>query len=328
MGIGIGRLYYPVVVVLFMGAALIGCGREGGTSAQTADGNPPAASNHAAADGLSVSVDSATSEVTVVAGGQGRAGLQSILDQAYDEDGETTGKVVRKWVADRDVLDANDIRDLLEDSWNQDPEGTTQVIRPWFVQRASLEVGDIPALLDKAWKYDSADTRETLGQWGADKGFVDVEDPDSLAKYDLVSGRNLAQIKNAIQTYHNDKWNELLNLAQETSPELGRNRVLVSVSWAFPNAISRGLLRFSEGDERFLQRMNSAVTLGPVNDPEATIQIVVEYPIEMPEDRVQVQDADFVNLVTTMRGQDMPERDSQAWNDALKVGVVSGYVYL
>lgn len=278
---------------------------------------------------FTIQVPQDKASVEVIAQGSPKANLRVILDKAYDKDGTATGTVVRNWLQDRDVLKAEDLRDLLDVTWNKDKEGTASVIRPWFMSKSTMELSDIPLLLTKAWEYNADDTRNVLRTWGGEYGFIDASDVDALKKYELVRATDFSQVKTALEAHHKEKYGELLALMQGMRPAEELNETIVEISWASARSIPRGNLRFSVADGELVKFVNTTATIAPANRFNDGIPVTLEYAVDIPKGRVQVQDADFIAVVAKWKGiEQAPERNSHEWKQLLRLGVVNGSLYL
>lgn len=323
------RFHTSLLLLAVLAVALTGCGSGDNDTSQGLVSDAKDSSGAPATEGFAVKVAPDKQSVRIVAEGSPQAGLRVLLDKAYDADNEATGSVVSDWLGEREILSAENIRDLLAASWQRDEKATAAVIKPWFMAHSSsLDVKDVPTLLDKAWGHDANGTRTALRTWGANYGFVDISDKDALIKNDLIRGTDLAQVKKAIETHHKDNWNELLGMAKNMRSTEDLTNVPVSISWASASKIGRGVLRFSESDENFVEYVNTVVTLAPANTPEHGIPVVIEYAVNMPSGRVQVQDGDFVTIVCKLKEVEAPDEGTKEWRRILRLGVISGSVYL
>lgn len=288
----------------------------------------PAASVNAGPEGLGVQIDSAKQTVNVVASKQASAPLSDLLDRAAKANKEATGKAVKTWAAQSDVLSAQDVRDLLEASWNKDSAKATEVLRPWFVEKMTLEISDIPTLLTKAWEYDSNATRGVLRSWGDGYGFLDVSDSDAVTRHKFVAAEDVDQIRKAVREYHGNNWTQVAGIPLTGAAPGGATELLVQISWASHKWIGEKEMRFSSSNTKLLNtKLNSAVTLAPRNLPDAGIPVVVDSAVDMPEDWVQVRDEDFIALAAKSRNVNVPERGSKEWRSLLGLGVLSGSIY-
>jgi hypothetical protein len=279
--------------------------------------------------GFAVEVDAAKEAVKVVASKEATAPLSSILDQAYKKDKSVTSKTVKSWVTDNDVLSAQDVRDLLEASWNKDSAKATDVLRPWFVEKMTLEISDIPALLTKAWGYDMGATRDVLRTWGDGRGFVDVSDSEALARHKFVVADDVDQIRKAVREYHGNNWTQVAGVpVGAKGAEGGAKELQVQISWAASRWIGPKEIRFSASNNKELAaKLNTPVTVAPRNLPDAGIPVVLDAAVDLPENWVQVQDADFVVLAAKTREVPAPERNSKEWKSLLGLGVIPGSLY-
>ena len=287
----------------------------------------PASSANSAGE-FTIEVDAAGEVVRVVGKKDGKAPLTTILEKAYQTDKQATGKTVKSWMTDNDVLTTQDVRDLLEASWQKDSKEATQALRSWFVERMTLEISDIPALLTKAWDYDQGNTRDILRTWGDSYGFVDVSDAESLDRHKFVVADDIDQIRKAVRDHHGSNWTKVAGIPLATATPEGAEEISVKISWASQRWIGSKELRFRSDDERFSAKENMVITLAPRNLPSAGIPVVVTYGVDLPEDWVQVQDEDFVAIAAKLREVPVPERSSDEWDNLLRLGVVSGSVYL
>lgn len=255
--------------------------------------------------------------------------LRVVLDKSYDDNKDETTDTVTTWLEEREVLSPTDLRNLLDSSWKRDKEGVTQAINPWFYEHSTMDISDIPTLLTKAWDHNAEDTRRTLRDWGDNYGFVDTSDKPALQKNNLIKANDLDQVQQAIKKHHKESYGELIAMMQGIRPAEEMKQVAVEISYAGKSWIDQGYMRFADGDPNFpLERANTVCTLAPANQYDDGIPVTIQYGIDMPEGRVQVQDADFVAVVAKLKDIDPPARGSKDWKRILNLGVVAGSVYL
>ncbi|MDQ1257152.1 MAG: hypothetical protein QG656_1754, partial [Candidatus Hydrogenedentes bacterium] len=289
---------------------------------------PPKEPKAAVVTDFKVQVDSKTGSVKVVGENNAEAPLNDLLEQAYQADQKTTGKVVKSWVTDNEILGAEDVRDLLDSSWKKDSKEAIRVIRPWFADKMTLEINDIPALLTKAWGYDAGATRDTLRTWGDTYGFVDVSDPEALAEHNVVMADDINSIREVVKKKYGNDWQKVSGVklaaagtpegAPDGSPEaldtapapVGAQEIPVQVSWASPRRIGDRKMRFALGDQRISGAKTQPVTLTPRNKPEQGVELNVGEGVDLPADWVQVQDNVFIPIAADYRKMDVPERGS------------------